>query len=197
MVKKIVLTSVVVSCIALGGWLGLSGGLITQSVPTQYPGLGGDFTLQSAQGEAVSLSDYQGQIVLIYFGYTHCPDVCIAALGKIARAIESLPKNLQTQIQPLFISLDPERDTAEKLTAYGQNFHPKIRSLTGTTEQVNAIAKRYFIANQKIPEGTAGAYRMDHSSVTYVIGRTGEVLKLIHQTDTTEEMANALFEVLR
>ena len=175
---KIVLSSLVAGCVVLGMWLGFSGAFTDDTATTQYPGLGGNFTLYAPQGNAVSLHDFAGQVVLVYFGYTHCPDVCIAALGKIARALNSLPDALSAQVQPLFISLDPDRDTADKLAAYGRNFHPSIISLTGTTEQVQAIAKRYFIASQKIPEGSAGAYRVDHSSAIYLLNRAGGVVQL-------------------
>ena len=197
MFKHYVFASLLAACIVLGVWLGFTGVITDNSATTPYPGLGGDFTLHSPQNNPVSLHDFAGQVVLIYFGYTHCPDVCIAALGKIARAIDSLPEKQRAQVQPLFISLDPERDSPEKLAAYGRNFHPQIISLTGTPDQVQTIAQGYFIASQKVPEGTDGAYRVDHSSAIYVLNRAGEVFQLVHQSETAEDLAIVLLNALR
>ena len=197
MLKNYIFVGLLAGCIILGVWLGFTGVITDDTATTPYPGLGGDFTLYSPQNQAVSLHDFTGQIVLIYFGYTHCPDVCIAALGKIARAIDSLPEKQRAQVQPIFISLDPERDSPEKLAAYGRNFHPQIISLSGSSDQVQAIAQRYFIASQKIPEGTEGAYRVDHSSAIYVLNRASEVLQLVHQSESAEDLAIVLLKALR
>ncbi|MEL6710677.1 MAG: SCO family protein [Pseudomonadota bacterium] len=193
--KKGLLTGVVIGFVLIGIWLGLRFSE-TSPVPAQYPDLIGDFVLSDANGNPVRLSDYRGQVALLYFGYTHCPDVCIAALSKIARALNHLSAEQRAEVQPFFISLDPERDTPEKLAAYARGFHPQITSLTGTTEQVNQVAKTFFIAHHKVPGQNDVAYDLDHSSVTYVLSRAGGVHRLVHQPESAEDLATYIRQAL-
>lgn len=192
--KKGLFIGIVVGCVLAGIWLGTRFG--ESAVPPQYPDLVGDFILSDAVGNPVRLSDHRGQVALLYFGYTHCPDVCIAALGKIARALEYLSEAQRDAVRPFFISLDPERDTPEKLATYAQGFHPQITSLTGTTEQVKQVASTFFIAHQKVPGQQAAAYELDHSSVIYVLSRAGGVHRLIHQSDSAEDLATYIRQAL-
>jgi protein SCO1 len=144
---------------------------------------GGDFTLQSAAGP-VSLKDYQGKVVLVYFGYTYCPDICPTALAATAEGLKLLAPEELAKVVTLFISVDPERDTPARLTEYAEFFHPNIVGLTGTPENLADIGKRYgvFYARQKV--ATAGnGYVVDHTSDTYVVGQNGQLLsKLGHAT---------------
>lgn len=103
---------------------------------------GGDFTLQSADGP-VSLSDFRGKVVLIYFGYTSCPDVCPTSLGALSAALKQLSPREMDRVQPIFISVDPERDTPGKMVEYVHYFHPKMIGVTGSIEQVRKVADRY------------------------------------------------------
>lgn len=194
MAKTGILIGMTLCCVAIGVWIGLQFAPQPATNPA-YSGLGGNFILRSPTGKTVSLADAQGQVALVYFGYTHCPDVCITALNKISRALDSLSPQLANQVQPFFISLDPERDTPEKLAAYGRNFDPRIQSLTGTPEQIRAVAKRYFIAHQKFPH--AATYRLDHSSVMYLLNRSGKVVRLVHTVESSEDLANALLHALQ
>ena len=122
--------------------------------------------------------------------------MCIAALSKIARALNHLSAEERAEVRPFFISLDPERDTPEKLAAYARGFHPQITSLTGTTEQVNQGAKTFFIAHHKVPGQSDVAYDLDHSSVTYVISRAGGVHRLEHQPESAEDLATYIRQAL-
>lgn len=142
----------------------------------------GDFTLQSAAGP-VSLKDYRGKVVLIYFGYTYCPDVCPTSLAATAQGLALLTPEELAKTAMIFISVDPERDTPARLKDYVQFFHPGIVGVTGTPEQVTEAAKRYgvFHARQKVD--TAGGYVVDHSSDTYIVSPDGKLIgKIAHAT---------------
>ncbi|EXI83784.1 MAG: SCO1/SenC [Candidatus Accumulibacter regalis] len=103
---------------------------------------GGDFMLQGPQGP-VALADYRGKVVLLYFGYTYCPDVCPTALALIAQALSGLEASEQPQVQALFISVDPQRDSADRLQEYAPYFHPKLIGLSGTQDEIASVAARY------------------------------------------------------
>lgn len=140
---------------------------------------GGDFTLLSASGP-VSLKDYQGKVVLVYFGYTYCPDICPTSLASTAAGLNLLKPEELAKVAMLFISVDPERDTPARLKEYAEFFHPAIVGVTGTPENLAEIAKRYgvFYAKQKV--ATAGdGYVVDHSADTYVVGRDGKLVSKI------------------
>lgn len=147
---------------------------------------GGDFTLESAKGE-VSLSDYRGKVVLLYFGYTWCPDVCPTSLSMLAQALTQMGEAELEQVQGLFVSVDPARDTPERLAEYTDYFHPKIIGATGSKEEVAEVAEQYGVAYRKVESDSATGYLVDHSSFTYVIGRDGElVTRLGHGTPPGE-----------
>lgn len=144
---------------------------------------GGDFTLQSASGP-VSLSNYRGKLVLLYFGYTFCPDVCPTSLAATAEGLKQLTPEESAQVAMIFVSVDPKRDTPERLKEYVEFFHPAIVGVTGTPESVAEIAKRYgvFYAEQKV--ATAGdGYVVDHSADTFIIAPDGQLVgKIAHAT---------------
>ena len=151
---------------------------------------GGDFTLQSATGP-VSLKDFRGKVVLIYFGYTYCPDICPTSLASTAAGLKLLKPEEMAKVAMLFISVDPERDTPARLKEYAEFFDPAIVGVTGTPEVLAEIAKRYgvFYAKQKV--ATAGeGYVVDHSSETYVIGADGQLLsKIAHAAPPDQVVA--------
>jgi protein SCO1/2 len=143
----------------------------------------GDFTLQSAAGP-VSLRDYRGKVVLLYFGYTYCPDVCPTSLAATAQGLALLKPDEMARVAMVFISVDPERDTPARLKEYAEFFHPGIVGVTGTPEVLAEIAKRYgvFYARQKV-DTAGGGYVVDHSSDTYVIGSDGQLVgRIAHAT---------------
>ena len=150
---------------------------------------GGDFTLQSADGP-VSLKDFRGKVVLIYFGYTYCPDICPTSLASTAAGLALLKPDELARVAMLFVSVDPERDTPARLKEYAEFFHPAIVGVTGTREVLTEIAKRYgvFYAKQKV--ATAGeGYVVDHSSDTYVIGADGQLLSKIAHAAPPDQVA--------
>jgi len=194
--KQLPLILLAVISIAVGVWFGMQGGQ-DRNGATGYEHLGGDFTLQSDQGE-VSLSDFQGKVVPIYFGYTHCPDVCITSLNKMTAALKTMGDAERAQLQPIFISVDPERDDAKTVGEYARYFDPSIVGLTGTPETIAEIAKRYFVIYEKVAmEGSAMDYAVDHSSIIYVVGRDGKIKSLVHHADTAESLAEYLREALQ
>ena len=135
-----------------------------------------DFTLTSADGD-VSLSDYRGKIVLLYFGYTFCPDICPATLGNTGQAIRRL-NITEEDVQLIMISLDPERDTPQKLATYVAHFHPSFVGVTGSQEQLNEVASLYGIFYEKVEGSTDANYIINHTATLLVIDREG-YLKLI------------------
>lgn len=134
---------------------------------------GGDFTLISVKGP-VSLHDFKGKLILLYFGYTYCPDICPTNLSSLALAYQQLPKALQEKTQILFISVDPQRDTPKHLQQYSDYYQANIIGLTGSRQQIDEVVKRYgavYVIHQKANESH---YSVDHSAFTYVIDPQGK-----------------------
>jgi protein SCO1/2 len=144
--------------------------------------VGGDFRLQSANGP-VRLEDLRGQVVVLYFGYTFCPDICPTSLALLSMALEQLSPAELERVQPLFVSVDPERDTLDRLAAYGEYFHPRILGLTGDPAELAATAGLYGAAYRKVEQGSAAGYLVDHSAMTYIIDPRGRLVHtLVHGT---------------
>jgi len=139
---------------------------------------GGDFTLDSPAGK-LSLQDYRGKIVLLYFGYTFCPDVCPTALSALGQAFAALTPDEAARVQGIFVSVDPERDTLEVLNVYAPFFHPGIVGATGTPAQVAEVARRYGVSYMKQKSVDDRPYTVDHSSFTYLINREGHLAEML------------------
>ncbi len=135
---------------------------------------GGDFTLQSIDGD-VSLSDYKGKVSLLYFGYTFCPDVCPTSLSRIGAAFKKLNEEELKSVQGILISVDPDRDTPQKLADYTKYFHPQIVGITGTKEKIDEIAARYDVKYRKAEGTTAASYLVDHTAYIFVLDKTGKI----------------------
>ena len=145
--------------------------------------IGGPFELVDQNGAPVTDKTFRGRYMLIYFGYGYCPDVCPTELANMAAALDALGSKSQN-VQPLFITVDPERDTAEFLADYVVNFHPRLIGLTGTSEQVKAAAKAYKVYYAKAGKPGEADYLMDHTSFVYLMGPDGRFLSLFRgQTD--------------
>jgi len=165
---------------------------VKHNVLDPYAGIGGDFVLQSADGP-VSLSNYKDKLVVLYFGYAFCPDVCPTSLGLLSLALQQLSKDELEKIQPFFISVDPERDTVEKLRTYTEAFHPAIKGITGTPEQIAEIAKRYGVMYMKVDlPNSAMKYAVDHSSRYYLVDSKGKVKSFIEHGTEPDKIAAAL-----
>jgi protein SCO1/2 len=150
-------------------------------VPVTPGRFGGDFTLLK-EDQAVKLSDFRGKLVVMYFGYASCPDICPTTLA---------PEELE-QVQPIFISVDPQRDQGEKLTAYASYFHPSFIGITGTEEEVQKVANQYGAFFIKVESDSAMGYLVDHTSKTYMVDQDGKYVTILPHDMTRDDMLNAL-----
>ena len=147
---------------------------VESGVKTAVP-IGGPFTLTDNHGRTVTDADFRGKYMLIYFGYTYCPDVCPTELGVMTQVVDQLGPKAE-RIQPVFITVDPDRDTVAHINDYVGLFHPRLVGLTGTEEQVREAARAYRVYYAKAPmkDGKPEDYLMDHSSFIYLMGPDGK-----------------------
>lgn len=182
--------------------LGLAAGFFFFRPPTlhgtiiQSPEPSFDFMLTGIDGD-VSLSDFRGKLVLVYFGYTFCPDICPATLANVGQALRSMSDRQSEDIQLIMISLDPERDTPQKLAEYVAHFHPSFIGITGPEEKLAEVTSLYGIFYEKHPGTAATGYLIDHTATLLVIDREG-YLKLVFPFGvTSKEIADDLKYMLR
>jgi cytochrome oxidase Cu insertion factor (SCO1/SenC/PrrC family) len=135
--------------------------------------IGAPFTLADPSGARVSLAAFRGKVVLLYFGFTYCPDVCPTDLYAIAQAMRSLGK-AGDQVQPIFITLDPSRDTRELLRGYVAAFHPSFVALTGSEDEIRRVATAYKVFFEKVTPPGSKTYFIDHSAFTFLLDRHGK-----------------------
>ncbi len=145
---------------------------------SQATAVGGAFTLTNGNGKTVTAADLRGKYLLVYFGYTFCPDVCPTTLADVAQALDTLGAKAD-RVQPLFITIDPARDTPAVMRTYVTAFSPRIEGLTGTPDEIAAVAKKYHVYYARHQEAGAQDYTMDHSSVLYVMGPDGGFLGIV------------------
>jgi cytochrome oxidase Cu insertion factor (SCO1/SenC/PrrC family) len=153
--------------------------------------VGGPFTLTAHTGERISDEAFRGQFMLVAFGFTHCPDVCPAELQVMTAALESMGPAAE-RVQPLFVTIDPERDTAAHLADYMAHFHPRLIGLTGSTDEIAQVAKAYHVWYEKVQEGDQPDYVMDHTSITYLMGPDGKFVQHFSFGTSAETLAKAL-----
>lgn len=156
---------------------------------------GGDFTLQAADKQ-IKLSDYAGKVVLLYFGYASCPDVCPTSLAMLGTGLKKLSDEEVAQVQGIFISVDPERDQGEKLQQYAQHFHPNFIGATSTIPELQKIARQYGAFFNKSDSESALGYLVDHTSKSYVIGKDGKLAHLLPHDMTVPEITDAVRKAL-
>jgi len=155
--------------------------------------IGGPFTLVGRDGKTVTDRAFRGKYMLVFFGFTHCPDICPAELQVMSAALDALgPK--ANEIIPIFITLDPERDTPPVVTGYVTNFSPRFVGLTGSPEQIAEAAKAYRVTYSKFQEDETkpGDYSIDHSALVYLMGKDGEYLTHFAYGTPAAKMAETL-----
>ena len=157
---------------------------------------GGDFTLYGIDG-AVNLSDFRDKVVAIYFGYTQCPDVCPTNLALLGDGLKKLTKKELDNIQGIFISVDPGRDTPELLADYTRHFHPKIIGISGTPEMVDPIVATYGAYYEKISySNSAMMYGVSHTSETYIVGKNGKLSAILPHAAPAADIVKAIRSAL-
>lgn len=162
--------------------------------PLEGAKIGGPFTLTDQDGKTVSDSDFAGKFRILYFGYSYCPDVCPIDLQKIAAGFAKFEKDQPErakQIQPIFITIDPARDTPAVLKQYVSAFHPRLIGLTGTPAQIKQVADAYLVMYkaQKPAGSDPKAYLVDHSRQAYLMGKQGEPIALLPYDESPEAIA--------
>jgi len=155
--------------------------------------IGRDFLLTGTDGQQHRLADFKGKAVLVFFGFTQCPDVCPTALLRAAEVKKLLGKD-GDQLQVLFITVDPERDTPEVLQAYVTAFDPSFMGLYGDLDQTAKTARDFKVFYAKIPTGSS--YTMDHTAITYVYDRSGRLRLGLRHAQTAEEYAADIRQIL-
>jgi protein SCO1/2 len=158
--------------------------------------LGGPFRLTDHTGRAVTEADFAGRFMLVYFGFTFCPDVCPTELGTIAASLDVLGDQAE-RVTPVFITIDPERDTPAAMADYVERFHPRMVGLTGTAVEIATVARAYRVFYSKATRPDTTQYVMDHSSFIYLVGPDGRVRALFRPETSPEAIAQAVRGQLR
>jgi protein SCO1 len=177
------------AAILLGGLAVVFGpGLLSRQDTTR---IGGPFTLSDGGGHVVTDQAFRGRWMLVYFGYTHCPDACPTTLNTLALALDALGREHAGHVAPVFISVDPERDPPEVARDYAHAFDPRITGLSGTPAQVAAVEQAYHVYSARHPTKDGG-YEMDHSSVIYVMSPDGNFAAVLTDGSSPQEIATKL-----
>jgi len=157
---------------------------------------GGPFTLTDQDNKQVTEKDFNDQWRLIYFGFTYCPAICPTELQKIASALNELGP-IGDQITPIFISVDPERDTVDVMRQYVELFHPRLIGLTGTVKQIDQAKKSYKIYAAKVKDDTMTDYTVDHSSFIYLMNPNNDLIRIFKTEDTVDEIVTVTRKALK
>ena len=160
------------------------------------PAVGGPFELIDGDGRTVTERDFRGRHMLVYFGYTFCPDVCPTTLFSASQALDGIGPALASKVRLVFVSIDPERDTPEVVKEYAAHFHSGTVGLTGTPEQVAAAARAFRIYYRKAAPEEDGGYLVDHSSILFLMDGEGRYVTHFGHEATADDMAAALKRLL-
>jgi protein SCO1/2 len=163
----------------------------SKQIDLPLPPTGGNFTLTSPIGK-VSLSDFSGKLVLLYFGFLSCPDVCPTTLSLYTQALKKLDKQTTEKIVFLFINVDPERDTIDALKKYTSFFDSSIIPLTGSLEEIQKVAKQYGVSFIKVPIQSEMKYTIDHTASILLIDSTGKILDYLPHGSNTGQIIDSI-----
>ncbi len=159
------------------------------------PEIGGAFELVDQSGATRTQVDFAGRHMLVYFGYTYCPDVCPTSLSIMSQALDLLEAetgSLEDRVVPVFVTVDPARDDVPAMATYAEHFHPRLVALTGSDEQIAAAAKAYRVYYRKAEDPSASEYLMDHSSFIYLMGPDGTYVGHFAHNASPQEIAEGL-----
>ena len=193
--QRILIAAIIVASLVLAAILFLWHPENHQQLPLSKEPTGGNFILNSVDGQ-VSLTDFKGKIVILYFGYTMCPDICPTSLALLAIGLNLLSKEQQDRIQPIFVSVDPERDGLEHLMGYGRYFHSSIISVTGDPETVRNVADLYGASYRRVESGSSAGYMVDHSAYLYLIDENGKLVDSIAHGTKPNQIHDRLIALL-
>ncbi|MEX0814565.1 MAG: SCO family protein [Dongiaceae bacterium] len=176
--------------LALAGWQ-------MQRRPTAPEGgagtamIGGPFRLTDQFGVVRTEADFRGRFMLLFFGFSYCPDVCPTVLQTMNTALDELGPAGE-RVAPIFITIDPARDTVERLHAYAANFHPRLVALTGSADEIAAVARAYRVYYARAGDDASGDYDMDHTSIVYLMGPDGAYVSHFTHETPIEEIIEAI-----
>ncbi|WP_131111344.1 SCO family protein [Sulfuricystis thermophila] len=176
--RQAILTALLL-CVLLPAWAGIPGG---------------DFLLHTPDGRPVSLTSLRGRVVLLYFGFTACPVMCPTELLTFQRLLASMPADKRHRVQPVFVSVDPRRDTPEALESYVANFGNGILALTGNEDELRRIAQRYGAYFRYVDTGSD--YTVDHTVNTYVIDPNGRLVRILPYGTPLHELQDTVLRLL-
>ena len=166
----------------------------TKDISGLMPAL--EVELTNEQNQSVSEADYTGDVILLFFGFTHCPHICPTALANLATVSQALGEETQEDLRVLFVSVDPARDNPATLSAYTEAFGPEFIGLTGSQEDLQALTRRYRVTYGYGEKDTNGHYDVSHSNAVFVFDRDGDAQLLIREDDTNEAIVADLKRLL-
>ena len=199
---RIAVISWILSVLGIVGLAVFVGGNLLGSNPTQQEAqgealIGGKFTLVDSTSKEITDELFRGRYMLVYFGFTHCPDICPTTLLMMMNALDQIGDKAR-QVVPIFITLDPERDTPEKVATYVHNFSPNLVGLTGSMAQVKAAADAYKVYFKKVPlENSELGYVVDHSGFAYLMGPDGKYVTHFAHTTAEQAMVDGLHKHIK
>jgi len=197
--KKIVLAWVVcvLGLLGLFAWLGSERLKTTPATENGMTLVNGRFSLQNAEGKTVTNADFPDTYLLVFFGFTHCPDVCPTTLALMQNAVKRLDRDAK-RLQPVFITVDPERDTPKIVGKYASNFGDRVVGLSGTPEQIKATADNFRVYYSKIMnDNPAMGYMMDHSAFIYLIDPNGRYVAHFSADSPEPTLVDGIRQALR
>jgi len=203
--RKIGNYALILAILVGGGWLGWSLGPDSGSGDTARgpvdvdKEVGGPFALTNTDGETVRAKDFRGQYMLLFFGYTYCPDVCPTTMLHVTEALEALEKrapDIAEQVVPVFISVDPERDTPQRIAEYLESFHPRTVGLTGPKQKLRRTAAAYAVTFNKTEGNETREYLMDHTSNIMLMDPQGSYITHFSPRTPARRMAQTLADAV-